>query len=269
MAEKKPIEAKLRAADRFASVGQLAAAVSHEINNPLTYVLSNLNFVLEQLSQGDAAPGPLTKDEMLEMLREARDGAERVRQIVRELQTLSQVGQVGQVGLVELVDQAEGDERTAVDPPPLLAHIRRPPLQREAPRSSPLLETKEGTPARGRLLVIDDEPPVARALARFLRELEVTIVEGGRAALEVIRAGATFDVILCDLMMPDLTGMEVHEQLGKEQPGLADRVIFMTGGIFTERAAAFLASVTNPRLEKPFDPAVIKRTVAEMIQRGR
>lgn len=257
MAEKKPLEAKLRMADRFASVGQLAAAVSHEINNPLTYVLSNLNFVLEQLAEGDAALGSPTKDEMLEMLREARDGAERVRQIVLDLQTLS------------LVDQAEGEERSAVDPPPVLAGSLCPPLQMEAPMSSPSRETKEGNSAHGRLLVIDDEPPVARAIARFLREHEVTIVEGGRAALEVIRGGATFDVILCDLMMPDLTGMEVHEQLSKEQPGLADRVIFMTGGIFTERAAAFLESVTNPRLEKPFDPAMIKRTVAEMIQRGR
>src|SRR5262249_45236871 len=94
--ERRQLEAKLRMADRLASVGRLAATVGHEINNPLTYALTNLNLVLEHLTR----PGSVD-EEMIEMLREAREGAERVRVIVRDLRMFS---------------QAEAEERGPVDP---------------------------------------------------------------------------------------------------------------------------------------------------------
>ena len=93
----------------------------------------------------------------------------------------------------------------------------------------------------------------------------MTIAESGRAALDAIRNEAPFDAIICDLMMPDLTGMDVHELIQQEHPGLERRVIFMTGGVFTERAAKFLERVPNPRLDKPFDPAMVKKLVDAVI----
>ncbi|MEL7369983.1 MAG: hypothetical protein AAFN74_13775 [Myxococcota bacterium] len=66
-------------------------------------------------------------------------------------------------------------------------------------------------------------------------------------------AGATFDVILCDLLMPELTGMSFYAQLEDVRPELIDRVVFMTAGAFTRGAKDFLASIPNVVLYKPFE----------------
>ena len=71
-------------------------------------------------------------------------------------------------------------------------------------------------------------------------------------ALELIQAGEGFDLILCDLRMPVMTGIEFYELLLSRDPALAARMIFMTGGAFTARAEAFLERSTNERLDKPF-----------------
>jgi CheY-like chemotaxis protein len=60
-------------------------------------------------------------------------------------------------------------------------------------------------------------------------------------------------VILCDLMMPDMTGMDLHAELARKLPEQATRMIFLTGGAFTPRAREFLDEVPNQRLEKPCD----------------
>ena len=76
-----------------------------------------------------------------------------------------------------------------------------------------------------------------------------------RQALEWIAAGSRFDLILCDMMMPLMAGMEFHMRLATLAPEQADRTVFMTGGAFTPRAREFLARLPNLRLEKPFDLA--------------
>ncbi len=81
-------QAKLLFADRLASMGQLAAGVGHEINNPLTYVLTNLNFVQDEL-RNPGPPSEETRQQLLDAVEEAREGAERVRVIVQDLKTLS------------------------------------------------------------------------------------------------------------------------------------------------------------------------------------
>ncbi|APR76646.1 Sensory box histidine kinase/response regulator [Minicystis rosea] len=97
---RKRLEAQLVMADRLASVGRLAATVGHEINNPLAYVLTNLEIALERLGDGGAVDAARAA-EIGEMLREAREGADRVRHIVRDLKVFS---------------RGESEERTAVDP---------------------------------------------------------------------------------------------------------------------------------------------------------
>ena len=66
-------------------------------------------------------------------------------------------------------------------------------------------------------------------------------------------AGERFDVILCDLMMPEMTGMDLYAELGKLAGDQADRLVFVTGGAFTPRAREFLERVPNARVEKPID----------------
>ncbi len=122
----------------------------------------------------------------------------------------------------------------------------------------------------GTVLVIDDEPGIGIALKRLLRsEHQVTTVTRAREALDRFRAGERFDAILCDLMMPEMTGMDFHDELSRIDPEAAGRVIFLSGGLFTERARAFLARVPNLRLEKPVEPQSLRALVNERVRAAR
>jgi PAS domain S-box-containing protein len=120
---------------------------------------------------------------------------------------------------------------------------------------------------RGRILVVDDEPIIATAIHRALwRDHDVTTAHGGREALELLRRGDRFDEILCDLMMPDLTGMDTHAELHRFAPEQAARMVFITGGAFTARAQTFLAEVPHARLDKPFSTDDLRNLVAELLR---
>ncbi len=119
---------------------------------------------------------------------------------------------------------------------------------------------------RGRILVVDDEPPIANTLRELLGvEHEVTTATSARECIGLIRSGADFEVIFCDLMMPGTSGVELYEQLRAERPGIERKMVFMTGGTFTLRAAEFLASVDNRRVEKPFSLGLVERIAREMM----
>jgi CheY-like chemotaxis protein len=121
---------------------------------------------------------------------------------------------------------------------------------------------------RARVLVVDDEPMIGGAIRRTLvKEHDVVIATSAAEALGLVRAGESFDVIFCDLMMPQMTGMELHAELRKVHPASADRVIFLTGGAFTPPARAFLDEVPNQRVEKPFDPQHLRALVNDRIRR--
>lgn len=105
-----------------------------------------------------------------------------------------------------------------------------------------------------RILIIDDDRPVAAAIALELIDHDVVVAESGREALQILRRDKSFDVILCDLMMPEVSGMDVYDSLRLVDPTLLDRVVLMTGGAFTARAGQFLSDVGAPMLEKPFRP---------------
>lgn len=120
---------------------------------------------------------------------------------------------------------------------------------------------------RARVLVIDDEPMVAAVIRRTLaKEHDVVATVAANEALELLRAGESFDVILCDLMMPQMTGIDLHAELRKVGQGHADRVIFLTGGAFTPAARAFLDEVPNQRVEKPFDAQHLRALVNDRIR---
>ncbi len=119
----------------------------------------------------------------------------------------------------------------------------------------------------GRVLVLDDDPEICQVLKRLLgRTHDVVTADSGVEGRKILEQDQSFDVILCDLMMPDLTGMELHEWLSADYPALSRRMVFLTGGIFTRRAAEYLSSVSNLQVQKPFDSVELPRLVTDLVK---
>jgi len=112
------------------------------------------------------------------------------------------------------------------------------------------------------LLVVDDEPVIARLIQKALVDHDVTTASDGREAVALMGENA-YDVILCDLIMPEMTGMDVYRAALQRATPMHDRIVFMTGGAFTQRARDFLESVPNLRIEKPFELGHLERTIYE------
>jgi PAS domain S-box-containing protein len=135
-----------------------------------------------------------------------------------------------------------------------------------APAESPPPPVREAAPRRGRVLIVDDDPLVGRSLARLLSGAhQVEALASPLEALRRIRAGETWDVVLCDLMMPELSGMELEARVQEAVPGLASRFVYLTGGAFTDSARAFLAG-GRPYLEKPVDAMELRARVGERVR---
>ena len=141
-----------------------------------------------------------------------------------------------------------------------------PATSDEAALSQPMATV--GPPSRrGRVLIVDDEPMVARALGRVLgHEHEVTVASTAGDACQRVIAGERYDVILCDLMMPQMTGMELHAHLLRQVPDQAAQMVFLTGGAFTPGARLFLDGVPNQRIEKPFDTQHLRSIINDRVR---
>lgn len=229
----------------FSPGGPSRAELAHEINNPLTYALFNTESlradvaVLETLRKlaesGDsqAVLGEIQRwfegvNDFRERLAAAIEGIERVRDIVRDLQKAQ-------------------SHRRPTPSPPLAATGNRD----AAPAIARAL----------RVLVVDDEPQVGKAVHRMLcGEHQVTVVRSGPEAQQLLD-NQLFDVIVCDLMMPEFSGMDLHGHLEGSRPELARRMVFMTGGASTEQALNFLFRVENVCLGKPFKVAELRRAL--------
>jgi signal transduction histidine kinase/CheY-like chemotaxis protein len=132
--------------------------------------------------------------------------------------------------------------------------VTLPPAVNPPPRAALPASAAVGerAPRRGTLLIVDDEVLFAGSLRRFFsNEYDVTVLNSGRDALDRLSAGERFDVILCDLMMPEVSGVELHAELLRIAPEQTDRIIFLTGGAFSYGSQKFLESVTNRWFEKP------------------
>jgi signal transduction histidine kinase/CheY-like chemotaxis protein len=369
--ERKEMAAKLALSERLASVGSLASGICHEINNPLTYILTNIDVALESAQTAEAR----------EALLEAKEGANRVRTIVGDLGTFSRpgklklvavelvpvlemaarmanseirhrarlvtdyqatprvladAGRLGQVLINLLLNAAQaitpgkieeneiristrlGDQdRVIVEvcdtgcgiPAEALPRIFDPFFSTRqvegtglglsiakslvegiggsievesravgtcfrillathsdaALAIAPPIAPKQVVPPAGALiLVVDDDASVLRALCRILRGYELATATSGREAIELL-AEQTFDLILCDLMMPDLTGMDVYRWLEGNHPGLEQRMLFITGGAFTEEQKDFLAQLSSDCLYKPIAPQQLLQAVQDRL----
>jgi PAS domain S-box-containing protein len=392
--ERKKMQSQLMVSDRMASVGTLAAGVAHEINNPLTAVIANLDFIAESLgkmisdeavSVGHRRTDAWLLEEIRAPLDDAREAAQRVRFIVRDLKMFSRsptderLGQVdvkttmesslrmawneirhrarlvknyglvpgveanearlGQVFLNLLVNAAQAvpegraehneigvstrqdGERVIVEvsdtgagiPPEIIERIFdaffttkavgvgtglglaicqrivtdmggeltvesamgrgttfRVALpvasSEESERVLPIAQAAVAA-RHGRILVVDDETAVLRAIKRTLsKEHDVVTLFSATEALALCERGERFDLIICDLMMPDMTGMDLHRELSRAVPDQADRMIFLTGGAFTAKARTFLSETPKEQLEKPFDPANLRAIVQRYLR---
>jgi len=116
-------------------------------------------------------------------------------------------------------------------------------------------------PARpGRILLVDDEPGILTFLSDALSDHDLHVAASGREAIDAIDR-REFDLVFCDLIMSDLTGMDVYDHVRDNHPGLAQRIVFMTGAAFTPRARDFIRDVDNPVLQKPFDSDAVSQMV--------
>ncbi|MGV3625056.1 MAG: ATP-binding protein [Archangium sp.] len=115
--------------------------------------------------------------------------------------------------------------------------------------------------ARGmRVLIVDDEPSILRSIERLIgRSHQLTLAQSGREALSHVQRMPDFDLVICDMMMPELSGIDVWNALTPEQ---RERFVFMTGGTFTEGAEAFIAANQPHVLPKPFTATSLDELLA-------
>lgn len=159
----------------------------------------------------------------------------------------------------------------AVDSTPGSGSVFRVTLPSYAMRAAP---TPQGMvavlaqPLRGRILVIVDEPAVLRTIKLSLAgSHQLTLAADAKTALDLLGGDDAFDLILCDWLMPDMSGAELYAKVAERAPAQAERFVFLTGGAFTPKAAEFLKGLPNLSISKPFNPRELAQAVQSVLGR--
>ena len=117
------------------------------------------------------------------------------------------------------------------------------------------------------MLIVDNEPLIIRAVSRLLAgEHDIESAGNGVEGLQMLRYEGPFDVIVCDLMMPEMNGMELYRRVREEMPEIARRFVFLTGGAFTDQAANFLREIDCPTLDKPIQAELLRNVVGGVLE---
>ncbi len=209
-----------------------------ELNNPLAVIVANVEYATERLASGQPSLQACVQD-VREPLGEIRAAAERIRDVVRHM--------VAALPAFPPVAPAPGASREGAERSPSMA-----------PASGP-------TERRARILIIDDEEALGRTLRRALADYDVVLLVNATDALARISEGERFEFILCDVMMPGLTGVDFYEKLSLTAPDQAERVVFMTGGTTTGRTAAFLSATRNQVLPKPLELQLLRTLIRDRL----
>lgn len=380
ISERKRLEADLAARERLATIGRLAAGVAHEVNNPLTFAMLNLEGVARVLGSGAAIEPELPR--LREMLGHVQTGLERVSRVVQDMRTFARVdapasaavellpvfayvtsvagpevqaraaldvdlpkglyvrgdeARLGQVFVNLLVNAGQSipegnaaDNRVEVRakrlpdavevtvrdtgsgiPDSVRTHlfepfystkaagagvglglsichaivtslggtisadeaagrgtcfsVRLPPADESDLGSGVIVPTARDASRRWRVLVVDDEPMLRQVVEEILSDDCDVVVEGSvDAALALLDRDSSFDAILCDIVMPQRSGIEFYEELAGRFPWMVERVGFITGGVLDSDIHEFLDSSGRPRVYKPFSLAQLLGTVQKL-----
>ena len=115
---------------------------------------------------------------------------------------------------------------------------------------------------KARILIVDDDPMVTRALERIMRDQDLVVADGGKQAISILDRDADFGLIICDVMMPEVTGIDVHAHIAEHHAQLLDRFVVTSGGALSDMAREFLSTFNGPVLGKPFSEADLLELVA-------
>jgi two-component system NtrC family sensor kinase len=126
------------------------------------------------------------------------------------------------------------------------------------------------SPASSTILVVDDEPGIRRALAHLLRREGHTVdtAMDGRQALQMLQE-QRYDLVLCDLRMPELDGPGLYREIAASQPHYLQRFVFLTGDTLSAESETFLNQSGAPRLVKPFSADQGRQVVRQALQAQR
>ncbi|HET6583340.1 MAG TPA: response regulator, partial [Nannocystaceae bacterium] len=134
----------------------------------------------------------------------------------------------------------------------------------------PRFATRDDSDVRARVLVVDDEELVGQVVVRVLSGDHDTVsVQSGADAIELLRRGASFDVVICDVVMPDMGGLDLFYWIRTQRPELLPGFMFLTGGATDRKTAVALKRLLEPRMQKPFAPAELRSLVTALVRRRR
>ncbi|MBM3182606.1 MAG: response regulator, partial [Chloroflexi bacterium] len=137
------------------------------------------------------------------------------------------------------------------------------------PKPAKPKEEKVQKVAKAKILAVDDEPMILQLLGRLLAEegYRLDTVDNAADAMKMIDK-ERYNLILLDIKMPDMSGIELYERLQKIAPSLARRVMFITGDVMGPETEAFLSQARAPYVTKPFDASKLKKEVRRLLSRG-
>ncbi len=143
------------------------------------------------------------------------------------------------------------------------------PIKQTPPAAPSLILTSQSlspTPDPLHILAVDDEPPLLQLLSRVLTKLGHTVdtAQNGNIALQKLNT-TSYDLVFCDILMPDILGPELYEQATEQFPHLTDHFIFVTGNVVDIDTRIFLEKSNLPWLPKPFLPTDIAKIMAKVI----
>ena len=158
----------------------------------------------------------------------------------------------------EIVTGMKGRVDVQSDEQVTVFQVSFPPYRGAIPATLPKKHSSSGTERPLSILLIDDNERVGHLMAQMMKAHHVTYVAGAQEALDVLSKKSTFDVVLCDVVMPKTSGLALYTKVERLMPDLTDRWAFITGGAITEKDRAALQNATCPVLQKPVDMAALQ-----------